>query len=726
MARQLIPSLTAIRQIKNTHSTFGPKPSIEQILYVNSQFIKLAQVDSTSKEHAWNTTNWTGRPEKMRGSGYLPAREYSFFLDFCSTLHQGKVENENKHHHLNRYTHLAFHTLAFWKLNWWYLGVQQRVRLWRISLRPFCSPPATISLTLARQSFQWFRSIRWLTNLVRKRIGNLAGRISERAKIAQPESYSIMNFVPLALVHAELSLYCYQCLPQITQISADITTSSAWLESKSARICEISGKHNYSYLVPSALVLFFILFLSSCTNDFDQINENPNTPEKVHPQFLLTNVIFEAADQSAYNQGFRLANFLAQFAASPEFERIDRYEMGGNSAYWNTIFRLLSDIRSMQELEGTNEAYQAVGDIMSSYLFSQLTDLWGDVPYTEAVQAIDGNYAPKYDTQKNIYTDPQTGILAVLKRAAHTLKNTSSPIAGDILFDNNLDGWIRFANSLRLRYLMRISHRLSDYSEIQELAESDKLISSNSQNAVVPYLSSAPNQWPMSASALGLYQEHRMSKTVDSVLTLWNDPRIAVLYQPTEKSTTSGHPEYKGLQNGQTSETISEKGINLSDISLFGSIFRDIPNGVNAQFMQYSEVQFALAEAAERDFIEADAGKYYKEGIRASFEYYGLEVPNDYFNQTSVALNGENNLIKIMTQKWLSLIGIGHEAWFNVRRTGIPELKPGPDNLNEDRYPVRYLYPESEQATNAENYKGAVSRMGGDNINNKGWWERFQ
>ncbi len=472
------------------------------------------------------------------------------------------------------------------------------------------------------------------------------------------------------------------------------------------------------------LVICLILFLSSCTTDFQSLNENPNTPEKVNPQFLLTNVIFEAADQSAFNQGFRLANFLAQFAASPEFERIDRYEMGGNSEYWNTIFRLLSDIRSMQELDGTNEAYQAVGDILSSYLYSQLTDLWGDVPYTEAIQAIDGNYSPKYDTQKKIYTNPETGILAVLKQSALTLETTSSSIAGDILFDNNLDGWIRFANSLRLRYLMRISKRLTDYSEIQELAMSGKLISSNDQNSVVPYLASAPNQWPMSESALGLYQEHRMTKTVDSVLTLWNDPRIAVLYKPTEKSISGGHPEYKGLRNGQDRETISEKGINLSDVSLFGSIFRDVPDGVNAQFMQYSEVQFALAEAAERNFITGNAKEYYQEGIRASFEYYGLEVPEDYFSRSSVTLDGKDNLTKIMTQKWLSLIGIGHEAWFNVRRTGIPVLKPGPDNLNEDKYPMRYLYPESEQATNAQNYKEAVSRMGGDNINIKGWWEQ--
>lgn len=466
----------------------------------------------------------------------------------------------------------------------------------------------------------------------------------------------------------------------------------------------------------------FGILLAGCTEDFEEINTNPNSPENVDPQFLLANVISVEANMNTYDQGFRLANYLDQFAASVEFERIDRYEMGSNSGYWNNIFRLQTDIRSMKDLPTSNEAYAAVGDILRSYLFSQLTDMWGDVPYTEAIQGIDGNFTPKYDTQESIYTHPETGIIAVLERSATTLENTNASIQGDVMFQNDLSKWVRFANSLRLRYLMRISKRLTDYSEIQELADSGKLIESNSQNAIVPYLSTAPNQWPMFLAGLGLYQEHRMTKTVDSVLSLWNDPRVEVLYKPTQKSVNEGNPKYKGLLNSQSRETIGSNGINLNDISLFGAMYRDVPDGVNGQFMQYAEIQFALAEAAERGYINGDAQGYYQEAVRASFEYYEVEVPEDYFGRKAIAL-GEDNLTKILTQKWLSLINNGHEAWFNVRRTGIPNLKPGPDNLNDDRYPVRYLYPESEQATNRKNYEEAADRIGGDDINSEGWWE---
>ncbi len=478
-----------------------------------------------------------------------------------------------------------------------------------------------------------------------------------------------------------------------------------------------------------SLTAFSLLNLA-CTKDFDKINENPNAPENIAPEFLLTNIITAAAEQNTYDQGFLLASYLVQHSASVEFERIDRYEMGSNSDYWNTIFSLLTDIESMKNAEASNEAYEAVGDIMRCYLFSQLTDMWYDVPYTEALQAGENNYTPVYDTQERIYTDSETGLLAVLEGAAATLENTNFAINGDVMFGNNLSKWVRFANSLQVRYLMRMSKRFGDYPQLQtrlqDLANSGQLMQGNGDNAVVPYLSASPNQFPLYNASQGGYQEHRMTATIDSVLKLWDDPRVMILYKPSNNSVNDTIPgvEYNGLQNGQSRETIDGNSIDLNDISLYGSIFRDEPAGVDAQFMQYSELQFALAEAAERGYIGGSAVTYYENGVQASFDYYNAQRPADYFTRAAVALDGTDNLNRILTQKWLALFNNGHEAWFNVRRTGMPYLKPGPDNFNEDRYPVRYLYPESEQATNAENYQTAVNRIGGDNINSKGWWEK--
>ncbi len=469
----------------------------------------------------------------------------------------------------------------------------------------------------------------------------------------------------------------------------------------------------------------FLMLGTACTDDFESINENKNSPEEVEPQFLLTNIIVESITQNTYDQGFDQSNYFAHFSAAIDFGSIDRYEIGSNGTYWNNIFGLLTDIESIKQAEGSNEAYAAVGDIMRSFLFSQLTDMWTDVPYTEAVRLSEGFDTPAYDTQESIYINPETGILAVLKRSAAALENSNAVIRGDVMFNNELDKWVRFANSLQVRYIMRISKQLTDFSELQALAGSGKLMRSNDDNAVLPYLSAAPNQFPFFLAASGANDEHVMTFTIDSVLSQLNDPRIGVYYKPTLRSIANGNPEFRGVRNGQSRETVAaDTSINAQNISLFGSIFRDVPDGIDAQFMQYAELQFALAEAVQRNYISGDAQVYYENGIRAAFEYYEVELPADYLIRPNVAFDTVDDLTKIMTQKWISLINVGHEAWFNIRRTGIPALKSGPDAANDGRYPVRYLYPESEQATNNANFTKAASRIGGNTINSKGWWEK--
>ncbi len=474
------------------------------------------------------------------------------------------------------------------------------------------------------------------------------------------------------------------------------------------------------------LVSFLSLFNSSCTEDFGTINDNPNSPQEVSPEFLLTNVIAAQINEHTYNQGLRLNNYLAQFNADIEFERIDRYELGSNSGYWNLIYGLLADLESMKILPGYNEAYDGVAEILRSYLFSQLSDMWGDVPYNEAIKFNELNFTPTYDAQERIYTDPETGILARLESAVAQLQNTTESIQGDIIFGNDLSGWIRFANSLQVRYYLRISKRVTDFGKLQELVDGEMLMQSNEDNAIVPYLNSAPNQFPLYNASTGIFQGLKMSETLENILKSWDDPRISVFYNPTQESILAGTPEYKGMPNGLSTQTISERGIVLNDVSNLDDRFRVVPDGVDAQIMLYSEVQFALAEAVERGYITGNAQTYYNNGIQAHFEYYDTQVPADYFEREAIALNSSTseNLDKILTQKWFSLFMVGHEAWFNIRRTGIPELTVGLDNFNNDQYPTRYLYPESEQAANSANYDIAVSRIGGDNINIKNWWEK--
>ncbi len=470
---------------------------------------------------------------------------------------------------------------------------------------------------------------------------------------------------------------------------------------------------------------FFISFLglgivlNSCTKDFEEINTNPNAPENVAPQFLLSNILWEAADNNT-RQSWLAGNMLAQHTSNVEFQPVDRYDLGSNASYWEGTYRLLNDIELMHNATGSNAAYAALGDILKAYLTSQLTDLWTNVPYFNAIQADEGNFTPTYDSQEEIYT-AENGILDLLEKAVPVLENTTSTVQGDIMYDGDFEKWIRFANSLRVRYLLRISGQRDVSSELQALVDNGKLMQSNADNGAIPYLTSAPNQWFIFNEREGRYTDLRMSAQIDSVLENYDDPRVSVLFKSITDSL--GNEEFIGLPNGLSRN--SQNAFDLSRISLLGSIFRDIPNGVDAQLMLCSELQFALAEAAQKGLISGSFSDYYEKGISAAFSYLNVALPNDYFSRPEITLNGNNDFEKIMTQKWLTLFNNGHEAWFNIRRTGFPVLEIPQDNLNGGQYPVRYRYPESEQAANPENYAEAVGELSeGDTYDSEGWWEQ--
>ncbi|TNE55802.1 MAG: SusD/RagB family nutrient-binding outer membrane lipoprotein [Bacteroidetes bacterium] len=467
-------------------------------------------------------------------------------------------------------------------------------------------------------------------------------------------------------------------------------------------------------------IIAVLLVLSACKK-FESSNDNLNAPEKVNPQFLLSNVLAEASDNQAY-WGWHAGNLLAQHSANLEFLPVDRYDLGNNEGLWNETYRLLNDLQDIRESEEGNEAYTAVSQILTAHQIALLTDLWTNVPFFEALQAkSSGNFTPKFDSQEDIYTAPG-GILDLLKKAAGTLQNTSAPIQGDLLYNGDLNRWVKLANSLRVRYLVRISKQTDVSAELQALVDEGMLFQGISEEAVVPYLSSSPNQWVIYTEREGRYVDVRMSKQAENVFSPLNDPRMNHYYKPTVNSQNGGNPVYSGIPNGLSRE--SQNAYDLNDVSLMGSFLRDQPDGVKASFMTYAELQFCLAEAAQKGIISGSATSYYDNGIRASFDHHSLSLPSDYLTNSAVLLDGSADLERIMTQKWIALFLCGYEAWFDIRRTGFPQLTISPDNLNGGVYPVRYRYPSTEQAVNGTNYNQAVGAIGSDDYNSKSWWEK--
>lgn len=468
------------------------------------------------------------------------------------------------------------------------------------------------------------------------------------------------------------------------------------------------------------LILFGSLIVLTACKKFDEANLNPNAPEKVNPQFLLSNVLSEATNNQAY-WGWHAGSFLAQHASNLEFLPIDRYDLGNNEGLWNETYRLMNDLQDISTSEEGNEAYTAVSQVLMAHQLSLLTDLWTNVPYFEALQGKNsGNFTPKFDSQESIYLN-KNGILDLLRTAAATLSTSKASIQGDFMYNGNLNKWQRLANSLRVRYLLRISKKTDVSIELQQILDEGMLFLSNADQAAVPYLNSAPNQWTIYTEREGRYVDVRMSTSAQQILEKFSDPRMGVFYKPTVNSL-GGTAAYSGIPNGLSRE--SQNAYDLNDVSLMGSFLRDIPDGVSASFMTYAELQFCLAEAAQRGLISGNASTFYATAIQASFDFYKTPLPNNYLTQTEVVLDGSADLERILNQKWLASFMNGYEAWFDIRRTGYPNLTVPQDNLNGDVYPVRYRYPSTEQAVNGANYSAAVTTIGGDNYNSKGWWEQ--
>lgn len=476
-------------------------------------------------------------------------------------------------------------------------------------------------------------------------------------------------------------------------------------------------------LIVLSSLLLTLAFLG-CTEGFEETNTNPNQPEEVSTDLLLATVLSTMAN-SAVTSGWGNGNIVAQLTAKINFTGFDRYDWGSESGLWNEHYGILPEIDIILEsarAEATrNTSYEAIALIIRAYVFSILTDNWGNIPFSEAIDGSNGNFTPAYDDQEVIYT----AILNDLQAAEVLLRAGFPILGGDIIYNGNTEKWRKFANSLRLRYLMRISNRRDVSNDIQAIFNSGVFIATNEDNALMVYpATTLIDSWPISRSRVGSFDEFRMSETVESVLKQFNDERLIKWFQPTDNPTDA--PDlFVGLPNGLSEDNASNFNGGASNVSrLRQSFFFDSPNSVKAAILQTAEVHFIFAEAMQRGLIAGDAELFYNEGIRLSFDYWDVDQDlGAYLGQNGVAYDGR--LETILTQKWLASFLVGLEGWYDFRRTGFPSfIVPGPDNVNNDRVPVRFLYPDSEQTLNSANFEAAVSKIGGNDINIKGWWEQ--
>jgi hypothetical protein len=533
-----------------------------------------------------------------------------------------------------------------------------------------------------------------------------------------------------------------------------------------------------SYIKKVFVIVFFI-GIASCNKDALRRDDSLlqlNAVESVNDPFLLSSIIKQTA---LFYQGMGYENSRLPGAVQymvRNFQGGDNYYSGFKTpaddmyAAMN-ILKLVDGAIGLADKRGST-SHKGIFTIFRALLFSFMTDFYGDVYYSEALKGRQGILYPRYDKQADIYN----GLLSELEQANTDIAQGTEPVSAiyDIMFGGDKVQWQKFANSLRLRLLMRSSNKLTDAgAKMQAIVSNPSatpIFSEADDNASIAYIgTTADDSWrggTLNWSDNEEFDKRRPAKTLVDKLTVYNDPRLKVWIAPVETPWTSD-PSLDGVEvsttdpNGfsytstweyidRSKPEIRAQSVNLIDsnklyVGFIAGMNGDFKNGnghyntqaggvvgnfkvskfsellrqnshplLKAMIMNSDEVQFILAEAAAKGLISGDADAYYRKGITLSMQRWGVSDADitAYLAQTSVALPGDNpgKLAKIADQKWLALFLVSAETYLDIRRTQLPYIFKN-GNLSTYQFPLRYRYPGNELGQNKDAYDAGVATL---------------
>ena len=466
--------------------------------------------------------------------------------------------------------------------------------------------------------------------------------------------------------------------------------------------------------------IILLLVTVTCTNDFEEINTNNNNPVAASEELLLPTVLLDLSNLTV-NETHYFGEIIGQYSARYQFNDVDLYQWGADDRFWSPLYGILQDVKDIETIAITKENlnYEAIAKILKAYIFSIITDAYGDVPMSEANRADEGIFSPVYDSQEAIYDK----LLSLLEEANNKI-DLNTTVNGDRLFDGDMMRWKKFANSLRLRMLLRISGVRNVSTAMVEIVSNPStypVFESINDDAVYQYSGVFPDIPIVSEPGGGREFEYFLQiPTTHFINTLLqnNDPRLVLWVSPRDCDLADPGCIQDRTQGVVPGLLIGDIG-DPSNYSRRAVEFFESATLIRGIFMTYSELNFILAEARENGIINmGSAQEYYNKGVMASFSHWGITMPGDFLT-TTIPYTTQ----RLYEQKWLALYHTGVETWFDWKRTGKPDfIQAGPATVNGGKVPVRLMYPTLEQSLNATNYNAAVSLMGGDNINVSSWW----
>ena len=499
--------------------------------------------------------------------------------------------------------------------------------------------------------------------------------------------------------------------------------------------------------IRTALIFSVAALGTAC--DFEEKNIDPNNSTFVEPGPLLTYTqLNTSVDASAKNMQVGTCMMLVQQTATlnnTEASAGDKYYMMKTPAntYFLDFYRMaIKNWREMEYQANRDEKFQnmqAVAKIWGAYLFQRMTDLYGNVPYTEAGQGYYQQiFRPKYDTQESIYKDLVEQVRAGLKM----LSAEKPAIQGDLFFDGDLAKWKKFGNSLLLHLGMRmckVEPALAQKVVAEAIAGG--IMNEAGDICMVKHVAGGLDAYKNQVTLRfqkDKYLENdvvKISDTFMNYLQATNDPRIAVLCSL--KDGNADPKVQKGLPNGYDNNTITSVDGYLgkehySNFNTNTILKEDAPT----LFMMPSESKLLEAEAALRGWVQGDVTALFNEAVRLAMAEqevaYGVKIPAEaveaYLAQDLMgkANSTEEKMEVLGNQYWIVTFMNGYESYANWRRCGYPKLTPTnyAGNESNGQIPRRIPYAIDEYTINKANVEAAVSQQGADNVNTRIWWDK--
>lgn len=510
--------------------------------------------------------------------------------------------------------------------------------------------------------------------------------------------------------------------------------------------------------------------LSSCEKTFEELEKDPNRPVNVPASLVLQGVESDLANNTG--RPFSSEMRWNQYYCS-------NYNYYGNNEYtWTTSpnhYNTLKNVVKMEEeakRAGLAEVngYTALGKFFRAYFIDEMSKRVGDLPVAEALKGI-SNTTPKYDSQKAVYVQ----ILKWLDESNDnlaTLISQGQTVAGDFYFGGDLRKWQKTVNAFKLRVLVSLSKKEAEgdlnikarFAEVLGNPTKFPLPAGLEDNLEFKY--NQFNKYPSNPDNFGFdATRQNMAKTYVGLLSGLNDPRVMITCEPAGSELKAGklpsdYTAYVGASSAEDLADMSDKaGRNngagfAPGVYSFQNRYRYYRNytAENTFIVGYPEMCFNIAEAIHRGWATGDGEAWYKKGIQASMNFYGVvngvntmtysktggrEAADlatytvnfnfdTYYAQAMVKYDGKTTkgLEQILDQKYAAFfMNSGMEAYFNWRRTGFPKFETGVGNGNSNRIALRWQYPLSERNTNTKNYNDAIgSQYGGkDDINDTVW-----